>query len=117
MRKLMIPLTRNPIILAGTALMFISAILFATLLLIDILGAETNPYAGIITYLILPACAVLGFMLVVLGIRRERKRGPDARYPVLDLNVDSVRKRLVILILVVAVGVVFLAAATYEGGV
>ena len=115
MRKLLIPLTRNPISLAGTALMFVSAIIFATLLLIEVLGAEGNPYTGIITYLILPALAVLGFLLVMFGIRRERKRGPDARYPVLDLNVDLVRKRLVTLILVASVGVVFLAAATYEG--
>ena len=115
MRKLLIPLTRNPISLAGTALMFICAILFGTLLLIEVLGEEGNPYTGIITYLILPAGAVIGFLLVLIGIGRERKRVPDARYPVLDLNVESVRKRLVILILVVSVGVVFVAAATYEG--
>ena len=115
MRKLLIPLTRNPISLVGTSLMLVSAIIFATLLLIELLGAEGNPYTGIINYLILPASGVVGVLLVILGIRRERKREPDARYPVLDLNVESIRKRLVILILVVSIGVVFLAAATYEG--
>ena len=115
MRKFLVPLTRNPISLVGTALMLISAILFASLLAIELLGTEGNPYTGIITYLILPAGGVVGFILVVVGIRRERKRAPDASFPVIDLNVESVRGRLIILLVVVSVGAVVLAAATFEG--
>ena len=86
MRRLLAPLIRNPISLTGTALMLICAILFASLLAIELLGSQTNPYTGIITYLILPAGGVMGFILVVWGIRRERKRSPDGAFPVIDLN-------------------------------
>ena len=55
MRKILIPLTRNPISLAGSALMLISANLFVSLMMIELLGAEGNPYIGIDTYLILPS--------------------------------------------------------------
>jgi hypothetical protein len=115
MRNLLAPLIRNPVSLVGTALMLISAILFASLLVIELLGAEGNPYTGIITYLILPAGGVLGFFLAILGIRRQRKRAADGRFPVIDLNVESVRRNLVVLVVSVSVGAVVLAAATYEG--
>ncbi len=115
MRSLLAPLIRNPISLVGTALMLICAILFASLLVIELLGAEGNPYTGIITYLILPAGGALGFLLVVLGIRRQRKRTADGRFPVIDLNVESVRRNLIVLVVSVSVGAVVLAAATYEG--
>jgi nitrate/TMAO reductase-like tetraheme cytochrome c subunit len=115
MRNLLTPMTRNPISLVGTALMLISAILFASLLAIELLGGTGNPYTGIITYLILPAVGAFGFVLVLFGIRRERKRAPGAPFPVVDLNVDSVRNRLILFVIFVSVGAVILAAATYEG--
>ena len=115
MRRLLAPLTRNPISLVGTALMLICAILCASLVVIGLLGAEGNPYSGIITYLILPAGGILGVLLVILGIRRERKRSSDGRFPVIDLNVDAVRRRLAVLLIVVSLGAVVLAAATFEG--
>ncbi len=115
MQKLLTPLTRNPISLTGTGLMLICAILFASLLAIELLGAKSNPYAGIITYLILPAGFVMGFILAAWGIRRERKRSPEGAYPVIDLNLERVRNRLLTLILLVSIGVVILAAATFQG--
>jgi len=115
MKRILAPLTRNPISLTGTALMLICAILFASLLAIELLGGATNPYTGIITYLILPAGGVVGFILVVWGIRRERRRSPDEAYPVIDLNLEPVRQRLLILLLVVSLGVVILSAATFQG--
>ena len=115
MGKFLAPLTRNPMSLAGTAMMLVCAILFASLFAIELLGAEVNPYTGIITYLILPAGGVTGFILVVWGIRRERKRSPDDGFPVIDLNMEAVRKRLLILLVVVSIGVVILAAATFQG--
>ena len=108
-------LTRNTMSLVGSALMMISAILFVSLMLIELLGAEGNPYLGIITYLILPAGGLLGFILVVWGIRRERRRAPEPVFPVIDLNLDATRKRLMMLILVVTIGAVVLTAAMSQG--
>lgn len=115
MRKILIPLTRNPISLVGSAMMLISAILFASLLLIELLGAEGNPYIGIVTYLILPAGALLGFILVLWGIRREQRLAPEAAFPVIDLNSEATRKRLMVLVLVVTSGAVILTAAMSQG--
>lgn len=115
MRKILAPLTRNAISLAGSALMLICAILFASLFVIEVMGAKTSPYAGILTYLILPAGGVFGFILVLWGIRKERQRSPERPYPVIDLNLGAVRRRLLLVLLVVSVGVVVLAAATSQG--
>lgn len=115
MQKTLAALTRNPLSLLGSALVLISGILFLSLLSIELLGAEGHPYVGIITYMILPAAMVLGLVMIVWGIRRERRSSADAVFPVIDLNLEQTRKQLVMLLLLVVGGVVLLAATTFKG--
>jgi nitrate/TMAO reductase-like tetraheme cytochrome c subunit len=115
MRNLLAALTRNTMSLLGTALVLVSGILFVTLLGIELLGAEGHPYIGIITYLILPGVLFLGVVLMVWGVRRERRRTPESVFPIIDLNLDSTRKRLMVFIFVFVVSVVVLAIGSFKG--
>jgi len=113
-RKTLAAVLRNPISLVGSAVVQVTAILLVTLVAIELLGAEGHPYIGLITYMILPGFLFLGLVLVIWGIRRERKRVPAVEFPVVDFNQALVRRRLMVLLLLVTVGVVFLAAGSFS---
>jgi len=116
MRDTLAALARNPISQLGSVLALVSAVLFVTIMLIEILGAAAHPYVGIITYLLLPTVFVLGLVLIPLGIRRERRRSDEAiPFPIIDLNHEDTRKRLLVVLLLAAGITVILASATSEG--
>ena len=57
----------------------------------DLLGMFTNPYAGLVIYIAVPALFVLGLLLIPLGIwlhRRALRRDPSTPvdWPVIDLG-------------------------------
>ena len=123
MKNFFIALTRNPLSLAGAAITTASAVLFATLFVIDAVGMKGGPYAGIIAYLIVPAIFVVGLLLIPLGISRERRRERAAlargeaapTFPVLDFNRTETRNRTLIVLALTLVNLVLLATATYKG--
>ncbi len=106
---------RNPMSQLGSALALVSGVLIVILVAIDLLGFEANPYVGIITYLMMPVAFALGLALTVWGVLRERKRSPDAPFPVIDLNLRHTRRRLVSFVVLVCLCVVILATATSGG--
>ncbi len=61
----------------------------------------SNPYLGILTYLIAPAFLVAGLVLIAVGAWRERapaapdEAGRGPRYPRLDLNVPRQRRAFI----------------------
>lgn len=93
-------LLRNRVSLAGMALTALIATNFLFLVALMLLGVQPNPYAGIVTYLIFPAAALIGLGLIPLGAlferRRRRKLAPKEMppYPRLDLNTASGRRAL-----------------------
>src|SRR5580765_686599 len=97
-------LIRSPISVAGMVLTTISAVLFLTVFLADLFGLHTNPYIGIVFFLILPGMFLLGLALIPIGVwfdRRSRRRGraPSMpHWPRLDLN-DPVQRRGVVMFL------------------
>src|SRR5579864_2793421 len=52
-------LIRSPISVAGMVLTTISAVLFLVVFLADVLGLHTNPYIGIVFFLVLPGLFVI----------------------------------------------------------
>jgi hypothetical protein len=122
MKRFLVALTRHPLGLAGSVIVTVSAVLIATLLVLDIFGQEGGPYIGILTYLILPGCFVLGLVLIPVGVIKERRRAllaqargeAPAGFPIIDLNVDSTRQRVMVFLLLTLVNLVILATVTFK---
>lgn len=74
-------LIRSPISVAGMVLTTISAVLFLVVWLADLFGLHTNPYIGIVFFLILPALFLIGLGLIPLGAWRERRRRAAGKPP------------------------------------
>jgi hypothetical protein len=48
--------------------------LFLLFFFLDLVGFRSNPYLGIVTFLLLLAVFALGLVLIPLGLWRERRR-------------------------------------------
>jgi hypothetical protein len=110
---------RHPLSIAGVALVTLSAVLFLFVLLLDLFGLHTNPYLGIVFFLILPAFFVLGLLMIPAGLyleRRRRSRGLEPLHlPRIDLN-DPVHRRGVLAVTALTlVNVLIVSLAAYKG--
>src|SRR6185503_24626 len=85
-------LFRNYISFAGAILVIAALVSILLLFLIELTQSASNPYLGIITYIILPGFLVFGLLVVLTGMlleRRRRRRSPTSEippYPKIDLN-------------------------------
>jgi hypothetical protein len=85
-------LIRSPLSIAGMVLTTISAVVFLVVFFADLLGMHTNPYIGIVCFLILPGIFLVGLILIPLGAWVERRRRAagkkpsELQWPRLDLN-------------------------------
>jgi nitrate/TMAO reductase-like tetraheme cytochrome c subunit len=86
------PLSRNLLseIGLGTAVIGLANLVF--LIYLDMSGTHSNPYFGILTWIVAPAILIFGLSVFFFGMLRERNRrrrtAPDdvALYPRVDLN-------------------------------
>ena len=113
------PGIRNPLSVAGAVIVTFSAAFFLFVFLLDLFGMHTNPYVGIVFFLILPGFFIVGLVLIPLGLyldRRRRQRGlPVRTWPRIDLN-DPVQRRGVLLLGVLTiVNVLIVSLAAYRG--
>src|ERR1700736_2723959 len=74
-------LIRSPISVAGMVLTTISAASFLVVFLADVFGLHTNPYIGIVFFLVLPGLFVIGLLLIPLGAWAERRRRAAGKPP------------------------------------
>src|SRR5262245_36186986 len=95
---------RNTVSIAGAALVTSSAVLFLVVFLADLFGLPTNPYLGIVFFLVLPGLFILGLTMMPIGAWLERRRQRQGRapstlhWPRLDLN-DPIQRRGVFIFL------------------
>lgn len=81
----------------------ISAMLFLVVFLADVLGLHTNPYLGIVFFLVLPGLFVIGLLLIPIGAWVERRRRASGKtpsavhWPRIDLN-DSAQRTTAIIV-------------------
>lgn len=93
-------LLRNWISIVGFALVALALAYTLFALLVTLLGVEPNPYFGVLLYVLFPTIALLGLLLVPIGVLLERRRrrklapGEVPAYPRFDLNSRSVRRNL-----------------------
>ncbi len=88
---------RNWISLAGAIVAIGGLFSFLLLCALDLMGrGASNPYLGILTYVVAPAFLILGLVLVLGGAwlqRRHRRRRPDAPRPHLAIDLSRPRDR------------------------
>src|SRR5436189_2023027 len=108
---------RNTVSLVGMVLVTTSAMLFLIVFLADLFGLHTNPYMGIVFFLILPGVFLFGLALLPFGAwleSRRRARGHAAaspRWPRLDLNDPTQRRSVFIFIVLTAANIVIVSLA------
>jgi hypothetical protein len=114
-------LIRSPISVVGMVVTTISAVVFLVVFLADLFGFHTNPYIGILFFIVLPALFLAGLVLIPLGAwieRRRRKAGKAPRtlnWPRLDLNEPSQRRWAVGVFTLTMANVVIVSLAAYRG--
>ena len=112
---------RNVTSLVGMALVTTSAVLFLVMFLADLFGLHTNPYIGILFFLVIPGIFIIGLIIVPIGAyfarRRHQRVGAVAlpQWPRLDLN-DPVQRRGVFIFLTLTLAnIVIVSLAAYRG--
>ena len=109
---------RNPISVTGVVLATVCAVTFLVVFLADLFVAHTNPYIGIVFFVVLPGAFLLGLALIPLGgwmARRHTRSIGEPPWPRFDLN-DPARRRVAAMVLVLTVAnIVIVSLATYRG--
>ncbi|OFW04778.1 MAG: hypothetical protein A3H96_10200 [Acidobacteria bacterium RIFCSPLOWO2_02_FULL_67_36] len=113
-------LVRNAVSITGGVIVTVSAVLFFVVFFIDFLGLHTNPYMGIVFFLVIPAVFILGLLLIPIGIFIERRRiarglTSHLHWPAIDLNKPSHRRGAFIVFILTLVNVVVISLAAYKG--
>ena len=99
----------------------VSAVLFLIVFLADLFGLHTNPYIGIVFFLLLPGIFLVGLALIPLGAWVERRRraagkAPSAVYwPRIDLNDPAHRATAIIVFGLTIANIVIVSLAAYRG--
>lgn len=108
---------RNPVSLAGMALVTASAVLFLILFLLEFFGYLVNPYLGLLVFVTLPAFFLVGLALIPFGARRAARRRrlhPEAaEWPVIDLRQSRPRAIFAAVLALTFVNIVIVSLAAY----
>ncbi len=116
-RDLMSHASRHPIGLMGANLIFFSVLLFIFFLAVELIGIETNPYIGILAYLVLPGLFVAGIILVFVGrglYRRQKVAAGRPAFTIIDLNRPDHRQRLNAVLIVSVLCLLVLGVAGFQ---
>src|SRR5262245_54067154 len=108
----------HPLAILGVLVTTASAVLFIALVLAVLAGLLENPYAGLVVFIALPVCFVIGLLLIPMGVRLQRRkllRDPDAvvDWPVVDFRRVTVRRTTLLITALTAVNVVIILLAGY----
>src|SRR5262245_30875622 len=108
---------RNPISLTGVAIATAGAIVFLVLLALELAGQFSNPYAGLLVFVAVPAFFVLGLLLIPIGAMRQRRRIAAGlatdEWPVIDLRLPRTRSVILGVSLITFVNVLIVSLAAF----
>ena len=113
-------LARHPLAIVGAVVTTASAVVFITLVIAMLAGMLTNPYAGLVVFIGIPAVFVMGLLLIPAGMwleRRKQLRDPTAvsEWPVVDFRRAEVRRTALLIAGLTAVNIVIVLLAGYGG--
>ncbi|MGE3512389.1 MAG: NapC/NirT family cytochrome c [Vicinamibacterales bacterium] len=114
-------LIRSPVSVIGMVLTTVSAVVFLVVFLADLFGMHTNPYVGILFFLILPAIFLFGLVLIPLGAWLQRRRIASGKtsiathWPRVDLNDPTQRRTAVAIFALTMTNIVIVSLAAYRG--
>jgi nitrate/TMAO reductase-like tetraheme cytochrome c subunit len=112
-----LPLSRNLLSEVGIGIAAIGLANLLFLIYVDTTRTHSNPYMGILTWIIAPAIFIFGLAVFILGMllerRRRRMRAPDEvpEFPRLDFNVRRTR----VIVIWTAVGLILFVTMTVVG--
>jgi nitrate/TMAO reductase-like tetraheme cytochrome c subunit len=110
----------NPVSYFGAAVAVISFVVLVTLILTHVFLAPTNPYVGVVTYLVFPVFLVIGVLLIPVGMiwdwarRRKGKEAKGQLFPVVDFNLPHHRNAFLTFIIGAALFVMVSAIGSYQ---
>jgi hypothetical protein len=99
----------------------LSAVVFLVVFLADLFGFHTNPYLGILFFVILPSIFILGLIMIPLGAWRERRRRAagkppsEIHWPRIDLNDPAQRRTAIAIFALTMANIVIVSLAAYRG--
>jgi nitrate/TMAO reductase-like tetraheme cytochrome c subunit len=86
-------LLRNWLSLTGLVIVIGSLFSFFLLFLLDAMATFSNPYVGILTYIVTPGFTMMGLVLTIIGALRERRQLHGARGLLPMVVIDLTRPR------------------------
>jgi len=86
-------LLQNWISLTGLVVVIGSLFSFFLLFLLDAMATFSNPYVGILTYIVAPGFTMMGLVLTIIGALRERRQLHGARGLMPMVVIDLTRPR------------------------
>ena len=91
-------LLRNWLSLTGLVIVIGSLFSFFLLFLLDAMATFSNPYVGILTYIVTPGFTMLGLVLTIIGALRERRQlyGTRGLMPMVVIDLTRPRDRRVL---------------------
>ena len=93
----------NPVSLTGLIIAVFNIGFIIFLSIVEAMSSRAHPYADLVIWLILPAFVLFGVVLIIIGIRRERRKeiagAPvEPRFLVIDFNDPGHRKTAVVVL-------------------
>jgi thiosulfate reductase cytochrome b subunit len=81
----------NPTSLTGSLISILSFIIILFLIVIEFFSEASNPYLGIVTFIVLPTFLIIGLFLIAFGAIKENRRilsleVKSRKLPIIDLN-------------------------------
>jgi len=112
----------NPVSLTGLIIAVFNIGFIVFLTIVEAMSSRAHPYADLVIWLILPAFVLCGVVLMIVGMRRERRKEisgapAEPRFLVIDFNDPKHRKTAVVVLtafLLLSLLYAFAGYKTYE---
>lgn len=113
------PYLRHPVSFSGAVIAVLSAALFIIFFAAESMGMHTNPYMGMVFFLILPMMFIAGLLLIPFGVWRQRRRAAagkgDLLWPTINLNTSRHRQVVGTVMVLTVMNVIIVSLAAYSG--